>query len=259
MRNLRLWRIVAVRMRHNVLGILPARLHSTRLPKKMLAEINGKPLIYWSWRQATKAKRLDAVIVATDAKIIYDLVEGFGGRAMMTPASLATGSDRVAYAAKRFTDFTPDIVVNIQGDEPMIPPAAIDGAIDALIKDPHAAIGTPATTLFKKEDWEEPGFVKVVLDKRGYALYFSRARIPYPRERYTTYLKHLGLYAFRADFLQTYTKLAPTPLEQAEKLEQLRALENGHKIKVVVGAFKNQEVNTAAELARARRMMRPTR
>ena len=178
---------------------------------------------------------------------------------MMTSDAIECGSDRVAAAARLFDAFAPDIVVNIQGDEPMIPPAAIDNAVEALIRDRSAVMATPATTLFKKEDWENPGFVKVVLDKNKDALYFTRSLIPYPRDKYTKYVKHLGLYAFRADFLKTYTKLKPTPLERAEKLEQLRVIENGYKIRVVVGAFKNQEVNTPDELARVRRMMRKRR
>ena len=242
-------------MKLKILGILPARLDSTRLPKKMLDPISGKPLIYWSWKQAMKAKLPDQILIATDSKIIFDIVKSFGARVVMTPQNINCGSDRVAYAAKHFKDFKPSIVVNIQGDEPLMPPSAIDKSIKALITDKSAVVSTPATPFKNKKDLESPNFVKVVLDKNNHALLFSRSVLPFPRDPYDKYLKHLGLYAYRADFLEKYTKWKQTPLEKAEKLEQLRIMENGYKISVVVDSFPNMEVNTKEELNRARRMI----
>ena len=243
-------------MNKKVLGIIPARLNSTRLPQKLIKKINGKPLIYHTWNQALKAKTLNQVIIATDDKQIFNLCKEFGAYVVMTSSKIKCGSDRVAVAAKKFKLFKPDIVVNIQGDEPMIPPQAIDDCVEALIKDREAVVSTPATTFLSPLDFKSPSFVKVVANKKGHALYFSRAIIPYPREKFNDYHKHLGLYVYKADFLQKYVKLPQTKLEQAEKLEQLRILENDYKIKLVVGNYRNMEVNTPGELRRARQMMR---
>ena len=236
-------------MKQKVLGVIPARLKSTRMPEKMLALIAGKPLIYYTWRQAKKAKTLDAVIVATDSRKIYDVVTQFGGESVMTPTTINSGSDRVAYASKRYKKFRPDIVVNIQGDEPLIPPLAIDDTVRAIVKNKTVIMATPAVpfSLVKQKDIKSPNFVKVILDKNGDAIYFSRSVIPHPRDQYKNYLNHLGLYGYRYSFLQKYTTLKNTPLEKAEKLEQLRALENGYKIRVVVGPYKTFEVNTLQE------------
>ncbi|MEN9614157.1 MAG: 3-deoxy-manno-octulosonate cytidylyltransferase [Candidatus Parcubacteria bacterium] len=242
-----------------VLGVIPARLKSTRLPEKLIKDIHGKPLIYHTWRRALLAKTLSHVLIATDSKIIFDLCRSFGADVLMTRASIQCGSDRVADAAKKFTKFKPDIVVNIQGDEPMMPKEAIDRCVMALSKNWHnqkIVVSTPATPFLHKADIESPNFVKVVSDKQGNALFFSRSVIPFPRDPFEAYCKHLGLYVFRADFLQKYVKLSQTPLEKAEKLEQLRILENGYDIQVVKGNFRNMEVNTAEELDRAREMMK---
>lgn len=240
---------------YKVLGVIPARLKSTRLPEKLLKEIHGKPLIYHTWKRALMAKTLTHVLIATDSKVIFDLCAAFGADVMMTPSDIQCGSDRVAAAAKKFKKFKPDIVVNIQGDEPMMPKDAIDNCVKALIKDPVAVVSTPCTPFLEAADVASPNFVKAICDKKGNALYFSRAVIPYPRDEFKGYFKHLGLYVFRADFLQKYVRLAQTPLELAEKLEQLRILENGYRIKLVKGNFRNMEVNTEEELERARKMM----
>jgi 3-deoxy-manno-octulosonate cytidylyltransferase (CMP-KDO synthetase) len=242
--------------RNQVLGVIPARLKSTRLPEKLLRLINGQPLIYHTWRRACAAKSLDGVLIATDAKEIFDVCQRFGAEVIMTRTNIVCGSDRVAAAAKKFKKFTPKIVVNIQGDEPLIPVKAIDGCVEALLHDRLAVVATPATKFIERADIASSNFVKVVSDKNGHAIFFSRSVIPYPRERFTKYWKHLGLYAFRADFLQRYVALPATALERAEKLEQLRILEHGYKIKVVYGNFRNMEVNTAEELERARAMMK---
>ncbi|MEX0910000.1 MAG: 3-deoxy-manno-octulosonate cytidylyltransferase [Candidatus Paceibacterota bacterium] len=242
--------------KEKILGVIPARLGSTRLKRKMLVDINGKPLIYHTWKQAKKAKMLDEVVVATDSKEIFDVVEDFGGKAIMTPKSIKTGSDRVAKTVERFKDFAPTIVINIQGDEPMMPPSAINKTAELLAKDKKALMSTVATPLKEKRDLDDPGVVKVVRDKEGYALYFSRSIIPYARTPYTAYLKHMGIYGYRPEFLKKYVSLKQTPLERAELLEQLRALENGVRIKVGVGKYDRAEVNTPEELAHVRKLMR---
>lgn len=242
--------------KERILGILPARLNSTRLPGKMLVDIEGLPLIVRTYRQAVKAKILDAVVVATDSPEIKEAVEAYGGRVVMTSKKPKTGSDRVAEAAATFKDFTPAIVINIQGDEPLMPPAAIDMTARLLLGAKEAVMSTVATPFVKGQDVDEPGLVKVVLDRDGYALYFSRSRLPFPRTPNSRYLNHLGIYGYRFAFLKKYVALKQTPLEKVELLEQLRALENGYRIKVGVGNFKRAEVNEPHELERVRAMVR---
>jgi 3-deoxy-manno-octulosonate cytidylyltransferase (CMP-KDO synthetase) len=195
------------------------------------------------------------VLIATDSKIIFDVCKSFGADAMMTSSRIVCGSDRVAAAARKFKKFKPAIVVNIQGDEPLMPRAAIDATVRALLCDKKAVVATPITPFLSAADVASPNFVKAIGDREGYALYFSRSVIPYPREQVKRYWKHLGLYAFRADFLQRYVKLLATPLEKAEKLEQLRILEHGYQIRLVPGNFQTMEVNTLEEFERARKMI----
>jgi len=242
--------------KEQVLGVIPARLGSTRLHRKMLVEINGKPLVYYTWSKAKKAKKLDEVVIATDSKEIKEVAETFGARVVLTSASIKSGSQRVAAAAKLFKDFIPSIVVNIQGDEPMMPPKAIDTTVELLLNDAEAHMSTVATPFVTTEDLKDPGMVKVVLNKQNYALYFSRSIIPHQRTQYTKYLNHLGIYGFRNEFLTVYNKLKQTPLDKAESLEQLRVLEHGYSIKVGVGNFRRVEVNTPHELEVARRLMK---
>lgn len=243
--------------KQKILGVIPARLNSTRLPGKMLIDIEGMPLIVRTYRQALQAKLLDAVVVATDSPEIREAVVAYGGRVIMTSKKPKTGSDRVAEAAKKFTDFKPSIVLNIQGDEPLMPPTAIDLTARLLLDDSKAPMSTVATPFTLGQDVDEPGLVKVVTDKEGYALYFSRSRLPYPRATTThTYLNHLGIYGYRFGMLQKFVTLRQTPLEKIELLEQLRALENGYRIKVGIGNFKRAEVNEPHELERAREMVR---
>lgn len=245
--------------KNKTLGVIPARLNSTRLPRKMLANIEGKPLIYYTWKQAKKASKLDEVIVATDNKEIEDAVKAFGGKVVMTSSRINTGSDRVAAAAKLFKDFIPDIVINLQGDEPLMPPAAINKTVDLLIKNPKAVMSTVSTPLANKRELDDPNIVKVVCDKDGNALYFSRSRLPYDRMPYPDFQKHLGIYGFRRSFLFKYVSLKQTPLEKAELLEQLRALENGYDILVGAGKFERTEVNIPAELRRVRAIIKGKR
>lgn len=241
-----------------ILGIIPARLNSTRLPGKMLLDMLGKPLIVRTYEQAKKASMLDDVVVATDSKEIREAVESFGGKVLMTSSRPKTGSDRVAEAASKYKEFIPGIVLNIQGDEPLMPPAAINLTAELLIGEKRAVMSTVASPFKKGKDLAEPGLVKVVLDKAGYALYFSRSVIPYPRVPVPAgrYLNHIGIYGYTRAFLSTYVRLRQTPLELAESLEQLRALENGYEIKVGVGAFDRAEVNEPHEFKKALRILR---
>ena len=214
-------------------AIIPARYASTRLPGKPLLAETGMPLIGHVVEAAARADRLDAVYVATDDERIREAVEAFGGRAVMTRADHASGTDRLAEAAEALGLADDDIVVNVQGDEPEIDPGYIDRLVGLLVES-----GAPMATLAAPLDAEaaaSPNHVKVVLAADGTALYFSRARIPYDRDGAgADYLLHMGIYAYRKRFLAAFAALAPTPLERTERLEQLRALENGHRIAVGV-------------------------
>ena len=237
----------------NILGVIPARLRSTRMPRKMLALIDGKPLVWHTWNQAKKAKLLDRIIVATDSREIERALSPFGVEVVLTPPSLKTGTDRVAVASSMIKKWTPNIVINIQGDEPMMPPSAIDMTAQLLVNDRNAVMSTVATPIREKSECASPSIVKVVLDKDGYALYFSRSELPNPRVKTTIpKLKHLGIYGYRLEFLKRFTKLPKGALEKSESLEQLRALENGYRIKVGVGEFNRIEVNTPHEFRLAK-------
>jgi 3-deoxy-manno-octulosonate cytidylyltransferase (CMP-KDO synthetase) len=239
-----------------IVGIIPARYASTRLPGKPLADIHGKSLIERVWQRARRAKSLSRVIVATDDERIARAVRAFGGEAVMTPAACASGTDRLACVAKKIAC---DIVVNIQGDEPFILPATIDRLCAPLAADKQILMSTLSAPL-PPEDFLNPNAVKVVSDAAGDALYFSRAPIPHPRDGATPAWEralrlHLGLYAYRRAFLLRYAGWAQTPLEKIEKLEQLRALEHGVKIRVVPVARPTLSVDTPADLKRAREML----
>ncbi len=213
-----------------VLGVIPARYASTRFQGKPLALIAGKPMIQWVYERAKRAKLLDEVVVATDDRRIEKAVKGFGGKVVLTSARHKSGTDRVAEAAR---NTKAAIIINIQGDEPLIEPRAIDRAVEALLEDKDSELSTLAAPA-SREALCDPDIVKVVCDQKGHALYFSRATIPYPREREGgEALQHIGLYAYRKAALQKLSRLAMSRLERVEKLEQLRALENGMKIKVV--------------------------
>ncbi len=255
----------------NVIAVIPARYASTRLPGKMLLDVGGKPLIVRTLEQARKAKTVSRVVVATDDERIFDAVTVAGGEAVMTSAKHASGSDRVAEVAETFPP-AGSIIVNVQGDEPLISPDTIDAAVSALLDDPNADMSTtcePITDL-----WCEllnGNVVKVVIGDEGYALYFSRSPMPWPREaslRYggepnkaieaepellaEHYRKHTGLYVYRREFLLDYTKWPQTRLEKWEMLEQLRALEHGAKIRVVDTVGSSIGVDTEEDLEKVR-------
>ena len=214
-----------------VLCIIPARYASTRLPGKPLRDIAGKPMIVRVYERALQARLVQDVVVATDDERIRTVVEAHGGHAVMTRADHATGTDRLAEVAARMTDY--DLIINVQGDEPLIEPSVIDALVEPFLADDRLAMATAKTEITDEEEQENPNNVKVITDKSGNALYFSRARIPYARVPGAKVYKHIGIYAYRRDFLLAYARMAQTPLELSESLEQLRALENGYRIRVV--------------------------
>ncbi len=231
-----------------VLCVIPARYASTRLPGKPLSMIAGKPMIQHVYERACQAQMPDEVIVATDNELVERAVTAFGGKAVMTSPDHPSGTDRLAEVALMYPDV--DVIVNVQGDEPMIPPEVIDNLAKAFEADAELNMATMKVAM-DEADYDNQAAVKVVTDLNGYALYFSRSLMPYPRnkpEGYKVY-KHVGIYAYRRNFLLKYAALQPTPLEKAESLEQLRALENGYKIKVLESAFKGIGVDTPEDLA----------
>ncbi len=240
-----------------IYGIIPARYASSRLPGKPLALIAGRPMIEWVYESAGKSRLVDKLIVATDDKRVYDAVESFGGNVLMTPVNIKTGSDRIAFVARELPDC--DIVVNIQGDEPFIPGLMIDQAIEPFLFDKSVYMSTLIKRISKEEELTSPSTVKVVFDGDNYALYFSRAPIPFVRDIMSTeellekgiYFKHIGLYVYIKDYLLKFTGLQSSYLEDLEKLEQLRVLENGYKIKCVETALESISVDTPMDLAEA--------
>ena len=237
-----------------VLCVIPARYASTRLPGKPLLDIAGKPMVVRVYERASQAARVSDTLVATDDERIRAAVERSGGKAMLTRADHPTGTDRLAEVAAAFPDV--DLIVNVQGDEPLIEPALIDELIAQFEGEPELAMATVKTEIEDEAERANPNNVKVVCDKEGYALYFSRSLLPYPRKGGCPVYKHIGIYAYRRDFLLAYAKMQPTPLEQAESLEQLRALENGYRIKVVETKARFVGVDTAEDLAKVNEIYR---
>jgi 3-deoxy-manno-octulosonate cytidylyltransferase (CMP-KDO synthetase) len=231
----------------NIICIIPARYPSTRLPGKPLADVAGKPLVVRVYEQAVKAKIPTEFIVAVDNKQIYDAVLKAGGKAVMTRSDHLTGTDRLAEAALNYPDA--DVIINIQGDEPLIDPELIDRLGNLFIDDSSLNMATVRTLMLDKEK-NEPGNVKVITDQNDYAIYFSRSLIPYPRnDSGVKIYKHIGIYAYKREFLLKYAKMKPTPLERTESLEQLRAIENGYKIKVITSDKRFIGVDTPEDLA----------
>lgn len=254
----------------NVIAIIPARLVSTRLANKLLLELGGKPLILRTLEQTKKVRHISRVIVATDSEKILQIVEAGGGEAVLTSDTHQSGSDRIAEVAETFPENS--IVVNVQGDEPLIPPSTIEAAIAAMLNDGSIQMTTTCEKIEKIEDVISPDVVKVVVDENDFALYFSRSPIPFPRDAVkqcgslekalradatlvSLFRKHTGLYVYRREFLLRYTKTKQTHLEKTEMLEQLRALETGAKIKVIEVAESSIGVDTAEDFERARRLL----
>jgi len=238
----------------NILCIIPARYSSTRLPGKPLAQIAGKPMIQHVYERAVLAKRPSEVIIATDHPLVYESVVNFGGHVMMTSPDHPTGTDRLAEVAERFGNV--DLIINVQGDEPLVPPEIIDQLAAAFDGNPDLQMATLMTKMDESE-YHTPGAVKVATDLQGYAMYFSRSLLPFPRnDAGVPVYKHIGIYAYRRDFLLRYAKLAPTPLEKTESLEQLRALEHGYKIKVLETDFKSIGVDTMEDLEKVNLLLK---
>ncbi len=247
------------------IGIIPARYASSRFPGKPLAEIGGRTMIEHVYQRAAQASSLAEVWVATDDLRIQDAVKAFGGNVVMTRDNHASGTDRIAEAAAALRG---EVIVNVQGDEPLLDPHEIDAVVEPFRSQPGLAMSTLAVPISDPCDIEDPGVVKVVTDAVGFALYFSRLPIPYYRasaqEHATTpRLKHIGLYAYSREFLFRYAAMPPSSLEQAEALEQLRALEAGHRIYVVrakqeAGEDRAISVDTPEDLERVRRLYAAT-
>lgn len=237
-----------------VIGVIPARYGSKRFPGKPLAILNGKPMVQWVYEKALKSKYLERVIVATDNVRIMRVVWNFGGEAMLTSKKLRSGTDRVAEVSKKISA---DIVLNIQGDEPLISPETIEKVVQPLLKDKRLSMVTAASSLKSESESQSKDIVKVVLDQFGNALYFSRAAIPFHREHrgFRNFFQHYGIYAFRRDFLLRFTKWKQTPLELTESLEQLRALEHGVRIRVVIVRQKSFGVDTKDDISKVKKLL----
>jgi 3-deoxy-manno-octulosonate cytidylyltransferase (CMP-KDO synthetase) len=241
----------------NVVVVIPARYASTRLPGKPLVSLAGKPMVQWVYERAKQAQTVHRVLVATDDKRILDVVQSFGGETRMTRGDHRTGTERIAEVAAREAG---DIFVNVQGDEPLIDPAAIDIAVGALLEEPPAQISTVATPIRHAGDIMDPNVVKAVLDFDGYALYFSRAPVPWLRDtqgkRHVKYWKHLGLYGFQREALLEYPTLPHGELEVIEQLEQLRWLENGWRIRVAEVPHDAVSVDVPEDVARVEKLLK---
>lgn len=234
--------------------IIPARYGSTRLPGKPLSMIGDKPMIQRVYEQVSKATEIEQVIVATDDQRVYDAVVAFGGQAMMTRPDHLTGTDRLAEVAATHTEI--DVIINVQGDEPLIDANVIDALAREFKEDSSLQMGTVGCPLLE-EEYNEPSAVKVIVNRLGNAMYFSRSLIPYPRNAFVQPpLKHVGMYGYQRQFLLDYAKMEPTPAELTESLEQLRALENGYTIRVITTDQRFVGVDTPEDLDRVNAIFR---
>ncbi len=240
-----------------VVAVIPARYASQRFPGKVLTPICGKPMIQWVYERTAAAALIDETIVATDDERVRQCVEGFGGCAAMTSPEHKTGTDRIAEAIR---DVNADLVVNVQGDEPMVPPDVLDRLVQAMLERPEAEMGTIAVPLDSSSaDFHDPNVVKAVAGVSGYALYFSRAPVPCARDarpEEARPLRHWGIYAFRRDYLETFVSLPQGPLERCENLEQLRALEHGAKIFVLNSKQATIGVDVPADVPKVEALMK---
>lgn len=253
-----------------VMAIIPARYGSERFPAKVLAPLLGKPMIQWTWEQARRASRVDEVVVATDDERVLRAVEAFGGCAILTSTEHQSGTDRVAEAAAKSTA---ELIVNLQGDEPLMHPETIDRAVVPFLEDEALSMGSAKVEITEAQNYLDPNVVKVVCDDQDFACYFSRSPLPYyrgrenlvqawkesgkrPAELQPPPYKHLGLYVYRTDFLQAFARLPRPAMEDAEKLEQLRALAWGFKIKVVTTPHDSIGVDSPEDLRRAEALLK---
>ena len=237
------------------IAIIPARYGSKRFPGKVLADLHGKPVVQHVYERVSCAKSVSQVIIATDDSRIEMAVKKFGGEVIMTSPDHVSGTDRVAEAAKKIG--RGDIIVNVQGDEPLIDPAVVDAVVRKVIDDDEIDCSTAASLITDEAVYHDPNAVKVVMDIHGRALYFSRSPLPYCRDfsfKERAYV-HAGIYCFRRNFLEIFTSLAPTPLENAEKLEQLRILEHGYRIGVVITVESAKGVDNGDDLEAVRKIL----
>src|SRR5664279_1406182 len=236
-----------------ILGVIPARFQSTRFPGKVLAQIAGKTMLQHVYERACRSTYLTSTLIATDDERVYAVARSFGARVRMTRSDHLSGTDRVAEVASAEES---EVIVNIQGDEPLIDPAAIDAAILPMVHEPDLVMATLKKRIEDRREITDPNVVKVVTDGSGDAIYFSRCAIPFDRDQSsgTAYFKHIGLYVYRRDFLLAYSALPVGPLETAERLEQLRAMENGYRIRVVETEYESLGVDTPQDLERVSRL-----
>jgi 3-deoxy-manno-octulosonate cytidylyltransferase (CMP-KDO synthetase) len=234
------------------IAVIPSRYASSRFQGKPLAPIAGKPMIQRVYEQAQKAKSISQTIVATDDKRIFDAVKTFGGEAVMTSHTCRSGTDRVAQTADMLSLDPDDIVINIQGDQPIFNPVTLDEMIAPFKDDPDLLMSTLAFQIEDKREITDPKDVKVTFDNNGFAMYFSRAQIPWPRDENTDviFYKHLGFYAYKKKFLDNLVKLPTGRCENIEKLEQLRVLEFGYKIKIVITKYDSPEIDLPEDIQR---------
>lgn len=241
------------------IAVIPARWESTRFKGKVLADINGKSMLQHVWEKAKSAHEIDDVIIAVDKEKVYKAAESFGAKVVYTSPEQSSGTDRIAEAVN---EIDTDIIVNIQADEPLIHPVMIDKLVQLFFYEKNIQMATIIKRIHKKEEISDPNVVKVVVDRKGFALYFSRSPIPYLRENGSHkegdngiaagYFKHIGVYAYTKDFLFTYTNLPESSLEKNEKLEQLRVLEHGYKIKTIETTYDTIGVDTPEDLEKVK-------
>jgi 3-deoxy-manno-octulosonate cytidylyltransferase (CMP-KDO synthetase) len=241
----------------NIVAFIPARLNSTRFPGKPLALIAGKPMIQHAYSCTLACPEVSDVFVATDDPGIMELVRGFGGKAILTSEAHPSGTDRVAEAARKLGLKKDDVVINVQGDQPSFNPVLISEMIQPVLRDGAIPMSTLKCSVSDPREIEDPNCVKVVTDNQDFALFFSRAPVPFLRDplRHRTYYKHLGFYCYRMEFLTAFAALPIGILESVEKLEQLRAMENGYRIKVVETNLDSIEVDTPADIKRVEAAM----
>ncbi|UCC94498.1 MAG: 3-deoxy-manno-octulosonate cytidylyltransferase [Candidatus Omnitrophota bacterium] len=240
--------------KYNVIGVIPARYRSTRLPLKLLKNLCGKPLLQWTWENASSSRILDKLIIACDDPKVREVAEEFGAEVMMTSVQHTSGTDRIAEAAR---DIDVNIIINIQADEPLIHPSIVNTLAQEMINDSSLVMATVKKRIDDSAEIDDPSIVKVISDKDNFAIYFSRYPLPYFRDQDIpkAYYKHLGIYAYTKDFLYTYKNLPPSYLEKAEKLEQLRVVEAGFKIKVVETQFDSWGVDTEHDLQKLEKIL----
>ncbi len=238
-----------------IIAVIPARFASERLPGKAMADIGGKPMIRHVVERTARSPVISRVIVATDHESIAAAARDGGAEAVMTPAELPSGTDRIAFAADSLAGNP--VLVNVQGDEPFVSPGMIDDAVRTQLEGPPDCTATLASRVDGTGEFGNPDIVKVAIGLGGDALYFSRAPIPFDREGSgTVWYRHIGLYVYRKDFLKIFSSWEPTPMERAEKLEQLRILEHGFRVRVAVGEYETLSVDTPADLEKARERYR---